>query len=80
MPDEGFQAENALSREEALRSVTIWAAKADFWEHETGSLEPGKAADFVILDKDIMKIREDEIPRASVLSTYISGVEVYRKH
>jgi len=79
MPVEGFQAENALSREEALRSVTIWAAKADFWEHETGSLEPGKEADFVILDKDIMKVREDEIPRASVLSTYISGVEVYRK-
>ena len=78
-PEGGFQAENALSREEALRSITIWAAMADFWENETGSLEPGKNADFVILGRDIMKIAETEIPSTEVLSTYLSGKEVYKK-
>ena len=47
--------ENALTREEALRGMTIWAAKANFEENEKGSLEEGKFADFVILDADIMK-------------------------
>ncbi|MCX6281319.1 MAG: amidohydrolase [Bacteroidetes bacterium] len=78
-PADGFLPNNALSREEALRSITIWAAKADFWEDETGSLEVNKNADFVILDRDIMNIGVNEIPSASVVSTYFSGVEVYRK-
>ncbi len=76
-PDEGFQVKNALSREEALRSMTIWAAKGSFWEREIGSIERGKNADFVILDKDIMTIPEDEIPRAKVLETYLNGELVY---
>jgi predicted amidohydrolase YtcJ len=79
LPPEGFQSENALSREDALRSITIWAAKADFWEKETGSLETGKNADFVVLDRDIMKVSEKEIPMTTVLSTYISGIAVYKK-
>jgi len=79
LPEGGFQIENALSREEALRSITIWAAMADFWENETGSLEPGKKADFVILDQDIMEVSEDKIPDTRVISTYISGMEVYKK-
>jgi predicted amidohydrolase YtcJ len=78
-PAGGFQPENALSRDEALRSVTIWAAKADFWDKEIGSLEPGKNADFVILDRDIMQINENEIPHTSITSTYLSGVQVYKK-
>ena len=79
MPSGGFQHRDALSRVDALRSITIWAAMADFWEQETGSLEPGKNADFIILDQDIMEIEEPDIPKTSVLSTYISGMEVYKQ-
>ncbi|SDP85517.1 hypothetical protein SAMN05428975_3041 [Mucilaginibacter sp. OK268] len=78
-PDGGFQPENALSRTEALRGITIWAAKANFEEKEKGSLEPGKYADFVILDKDIMKVKGAELPKIKVTSTYINGVKVYDK-
>lgn len=76
-PEDGFQMENALSREEALRAMTIWAAKAGFEEDIKGSLTPGKFADFVILDKDIMTIPIDEVPNVNVIATYLAGEEVY---
>ena len=72
-PKEGFQIENALTREETLKSMTIWAAKAAFEENEKGSIEIGKFADFIILDKDIMEVDEIEIPNIDILCTYISG-------
>jgi predicted amidohydrolase YtcJ len=78
-PEHGFQKENALSRTEALRGITIWAAKANFEEKEKGSIEPGKYADFVILDKDIMKVKGAELPTTKVTQTYINGVKVYDK-
>jgi predicted amidohydrolase YtcJ len=78
-PKEGYQMENALSREEALRGMTIWAAKSNFEEHEKGSLEKGKLADFIILDKDLMKISSPEVLKTSVLATYIGGEKVYEK-
>jgi predicted amidohydrolase YtcJ len=78
-PEHGFQKENALTREEALRGITIWAAKANFEEKEKGSIEPGKYADFVILDKDIMKAKGAELPTVKVTGTYINGVKVYDK-
>jgi predicted amidohydrolase YtcJ len=78
-PADGFQPENALSRQEALRGVTIWAAKANFEEKEKGSIEPGKFADFVILDNDIMKIDGANLPAVKVLKTYINGEKVYEK-
>lgn len=78
-PEEGYQTENALSREETLKGITIWAAKAAFEENEKGSLEPGKMADFVVLEKDIMKIPGEEIPGVSVLKTFIGGNEVYSR-
>ncbi|HWD88915.1 MAG TPA: amidohydrolase [Mucilaginibacter sp.] len=78
-PEEGFQMENALSRPDALKGMTIWAAKANFEEKEKGSIEPGKYADFVILDKDIMKIKGSEIPGVKVLYTYLNGEKVYGK-
>lgn len=78
-PPKGFQRENALTREEALRSITIWAAKACFEENRRGSLEPGKNADFVILDRDIMVVPEKEIPLAKVYATYIDGLPVYSR-
>ncbi len=76
-PDGGFQPENALSRQEALKGMTIWAAKANFEEKEKGSIEPGKYADFVILDNDIMKIKGAALPKVKVLKTYINGEKVY---
>lgn len=66
-PKEGFQMENALTREQALRSITIWVAKGCFLEHRKGSIEVGKDADFVILDRDIMTVDESEIPEAKVI-------------
>jgi predicted amidohydrolase YtcJ len=78
-PARGFQMENALSRVEALRGMTTWAAKANFEEKEKGSIEPGKYADFVILDKDIMKVKGNELPNIKVIKTYINGVKVYEK-
>jgi len=76
-PPNGFQMENALSREQAIRGMTIWAAKAAFEEKEKGSLETGKAADFIMLDIDLMKCTNEAILKAKPLSTYINGEKVY---
>lgn len=76
-PEKGFQTENALSREEALKGMTIWAAYANFEEKEKGSLEKGKLADFIILDKDIMRCNIHDVLNTKVLSTYINGEKVY---
>lgn len=77
-PETGFLPENALSRKEALKGMTIWAAKSVFRENEKGSLEIGKHADFVILDKNIMECEEQEIIDTKVISTYIKGKRVYK--
>ncbi|AYO58046.1 amidohydrolase [Chryseobacterium sp. 6424] len=76
-PAGGFQKENALTREQALRGMTIWAAKAAFQEDQLGSLEVGKSADFVILNQDLMKIEENSILHTKVLETYASGKKVH---
>ncbi len=76
-PKKGFQMENALSREDALRSITLWPAKGSFDENRKGSIESGKFADFVILDKDLMTAKENELFKIKVLSTYVNGVKVY---
>ncbi|WP_316799853.1 amidohydrolase [Pedobacter frigidisoli] len=76
-PKGGFQTENALTPEEALRGMTIWAAKANFEENEKGSLEKGKFADFVILDHDILKSSPQHILKTKVLKTYLNGEKVY---
>ena len=78
-PAGGYQIENALSRQDALRGMTIWAAKSNFEENEKGSLEKGKFADFIILDKDLMTIDAKEILNTIVLATYINGEKVYQK-
>ncbi len=79
LPEGGFQMENAISRKEALQGMTIWAAKANFEEKEKGSIEPGKFADFVILDDDIMKANGSALPKIKVLKTFINGEQVYAK-
>ncbi|MCX2477115.1 amidohydrolase [Pedobacter sp. MC2016-05] len=76
-PKGGFQIENALTPEEALRGMTIWAAKANFEEKEKGSLEKGKFADFVILDHDILKSTPQNRLKTKVLKTYLNGEKVY---
>lgn len=76
-PEDGFQKENALSREEALRGMTIWAAYAGFEEKEKGSLEKGKAADFIILDTDLMSCKAEEILKSKVIATYSNGEKVF---
>ncbi|MCC6383576.1 MAG: amidohydrolase family protein, partial [Bacteroidia bacterium] len=76
-PPGGFQIENALTREQALKGMTIWAAYSIFAENEKGSLEAGKNADLVILDKDIMTCPVNEIPVAKVKQTIISGKTVF---
>jgi predicted amidohydrolase YtcJ len=78
-PPGGFQPENALSREEALRSITTWAAKGSFEEDVKGMLAPGMAADIVILDKDLMAVGADEIPGTNVLYTFVNGELVYAR-
>ncbi|HVZ25442.1 MAG TPA: amidohydrolase [Sediminibacterium sp.] len=76
-PPGGFQPENALSREETIRGMTIWAAKAGFLEKEVGSLEPGKKADFILLSQDLMKVPETDILQVKVNATYLGGKKVY---
>ena len=76
-PPAGFQTENALTKEQAIRGMTIWAAKADFLEKEVGSIEVGKKADFVILDNDLMVIPDGDILKAKVVGTYSGGKKVY---
>jgi hypothetical protein len=76
-PEGGYQMENALSREETLRGMTIWAAYSNFEENEKGSIEVGKFADFAILSKDIMKIEERIIPTIKAVATYVNGEKVF---
>lgn len=78
-PTGGYQMENALSREQALCGMTIWAAKSNFEEAEKGSLEKGKWADFVILDRDLMKVLAKDVLQTKVIATYIAGSKVYGK-
>jgi len=75
-PANGFQMENALTREQAIRGMTIWAAKAGFLEKEVGSLEAGKNADFIVLDQDLMKVADTAILNSKVLHTYVGGKRV----
>lgn len=79
-PAGGFQIENALSREDAVRGMTIWAAKANFEENEKGSLEKGKFADFVLLDTDLMKATEKNVLHTKVLMTFVNGEKVFEKN
>jgi hypothetical protein len=73
-PKEGFQMEEALSREEAMKGMTIWAAYSNFEEKEKGSIEPGKFADFVIYSKDMMTVPLQEIPDIRAEQTFVNGV------
>jgi predicted amidohydrolase YtcJ len=78
-PENGYQMENALSREDVLRGMTIWAAKSNFEEQEKGSIEMGKFADFILVDEDLMLMNAKDILHTNVLMTFVSGEKVYPK-
>jgi predicted amidohydrolase YtcJ len=79
-PEGGWQGEQAINREEAIRAMTIWAARSAFEEYEKGSLEPGKLADFIVTDKDLLNIPEEDIPGIRISRTYIGGELVYSRN
>ena len=76
-PENGFEIENALSRQETLKGMTIWAAYLNFEENEKGSIEKGKLADFIVIDRDVMSVKIDETYKTKVLKTFVSGDLVY---
>jgi Predicted metal-dependent hydrolase with the TIM-barrel fold len=76
-PQGGWYADQVMTRDEALKAMTIWPAYAGFQEKIMGSITPGKYADFVVLDKDIMTVPSSEILSTRVQSTWIGGKSVY---
>jgi predicted amidohydrolase YtcJ len=78
-PEGGWYPDQVMTRDEALKAMTIWPAYAAFQEKELGSLSPGKYADFVVLDRDIMTVPATEILQTQVVSTYIGGKSVYER-
>lgn len=78
-PEDGFLIKNSLSREEALKSMTIWAAKASFMDDFQGSIENGKYADFVITNTDLMEDNPEKILNTNILYTFTDGIIVYQK-
>jgi len=77
LPPGGWYPEQAMTRAEALKSITIWPAWAAFQEKSMGSISPGKYADFVMLDRDIMSVAPEQILDARVRSTWLGGRAVY---
>lgn len=75
-PENGFQMENALTREQTLKGMTIWAAYSNFEEKEKGSLEKGKWADFTIFSEDIMTIEIDKVPYILPTQVFVKGKKV----
>ena len=76
-PLNGFQKNEALSRTDALKGMTIWAALANFEENEKGSLEIGKSGDMVVLNTEILSQDENEILKTKVIYTIINGENVF---
>ena len=75
---DGWHPELAVSREQALKMFTAWAAYTTFEENVRGSIEAGKWADFTVLSQDILKVAEPEILKTTCKMTVIGGEVVYR--
>ena len=75
-PSRGYFAEQALTREQALKGMTTWAAYSNFEEHEKGMLKPGYYADITVLSHDLMRINLSEIPKVAVKSVFLAGERV----
>jgi predicted amidohydrolase YtcJ len=78
-PEGGWQAQERISRKEAIRAFTRDAAYAGFMEEEVGSLETGKRADFIVLEEDILEIPAEMIPGMRVLQTWVDGKQVFSR-
>ena len=78
-PAGGFQMANALSRPDALRGMTTWAAHAGFEERRKGQIKPGMLADFVVLDTDLLTAPNERLRGAQVRQTWIGGQLVFEK-
>jgi len=78
-PPGGWQPADAMTRSEALKSLTIWPAVAAFQEEILGTLSAGKYADFVVYDRDIVRAAPEEILSAGVVATYVGGTAVYER-
>jgi len=78
-PAGGWFPEQRMTRDEALKSMSLWAAYAAFQEKELGSLSAGKWADFVVLDQDIMRVPDAVLLDTRVLSTWVGGRAVYER-
>jgi predicted amidohydrolase YtcJ len=78
-PTGGWFPDQRMTRDEALKSMTIWPAIAAFQEKDLGSLSVGKYADFVLLDRDIMTVAPESILGTKVLATYVAGAAVYER-
>jgi predicted amidohydrolase YtcJ len=78
-PQGGWQPRERLSREQAVRAFTADAAYSGFSEQLTGSLEVGKRADFIVLDRDIMQVPVEEIPQTLVIETWVDGQQVFTR-
>jgi predicted amidohydrolase YtcJ len=78
LPEGGYEPDQKMTREQALKSYTLDGAYAEFEENFKGSIEVGKAADFTIFDKNIMEIPENEILDSKVKMTVVGGRIVYQ--
>jgi predicted amidohydrolase YtcJ len=78
-PAGGWFPDERMTREEALQSMTIWPAYASFMEDVSGSISPGKYADFTVLDQDIMSIAPERILDTHVVMTVLGGTTVYQR-
>jgi predicted amidohydrolase YtcJ len=78
-PQGGWQAQERLSREAAIRAFTLDAAYAGFMEEQVGSLETGKQADFIVLEEDILQIPAEKIPEIQVMQTWVAGERVFSR-
>lgn len=78
-PPEGWYSEESMSRIEALRAFTVDAAYAAHQDHLIGTLEPGKWADFIVIDRDYFEVPASEIWQTEVLETWVAGENVYQK-
>ena len=78
-PEGGWYPAQAMTRDEALKAMTIWPAYSGFQERTMGSISPGKYADFVILDRDIMTVPVTDILKTGVISTWMGGRAVFER-
>lgn len=76
-PESGFYIDEAITREQALKGMTLWAAYANFSEDLRGSLTPGKEADFILLDRNPLNCPKQELSQIKVLKTFVDGHQVY---